>query len=43
MNTYEVLSLMVGSSMLVISIVSLILAILKAILGQKNNHPAPTG
>jgi|GEM_PF-3328769 len=35
MNTYEVISLMIASSMLVISFVSLILAIVKAILGQK--------
>lgn len=38
MNTYEVISLMISSCMLVISLISLILAIVKAILGQKNNQ-----
>ncbi|HHV97478.1 MAG TPA: hypothetical protein GXX37_13610 [Clostridiaceae bacterium] len=42
MNTYKIISLMISSCMLVASLIFLILAIVKTILGPKNNHPAST-
>ena len=41
MNTYQAISLMAEFGMLLISLISLIVVIVKAITGAKNNHPAP--
>ncbi|MDD4569310.1 MAG: putative holin-like toxin [Tepidanaerobacteraceae bacterium] len=40
MGTYEVLHLIILSSMLTISLISLIIVLIRPIIKEKNNHPA---